>query len=66
MDESGESCPWICHICDNTGVGEAQSCALCYMVTCPAHLQVKAIYNAESRLYELQAVCLLCATEGLR
>ena len=65
MDESGESSPWICHICDATGRGEAQACARCYMVTCPKHLQAKAVYNAESGLYELQAVCLLCATEVL-
>jgi hypothetical protein len=65
MAESGEKSPWICHVCDKTGKGEAQACARCYMVTCPAHLQVKAVYNAGSGLYELQPVCLLCATEAL-
>ena len=65
MDESGESSPWICHVCDSTGRGEAQACAQCYRVTCPAHLQVKAVYNQESGLYELQPICRLCATAGL-
>lgn len=65
MDECGERSPWICHICDHTGRGGAQSCSLCYMVTCPAHLQIKAIYNSENGLYELQPVCLSCSTLGL-
>ena len=65
MDESGESSPWICHVCDSTGRGEAQACARCYMVTCSAHLQLKAVYNTESGLFELQPICLFCATEGL-
>ena len=65
MDECGESSPWICHVCDSTGRGEAQSCARCYMVTCPTHLQIKAIYNAESGLYELQPICLWCAMPEL-
>lgn len=66
MDDSGESSPWICHICDSTGKGAAQACTQCYMVTCPAHLQIKAVYNAETGLYELQPICLLCATAALR
>jgi hypothetical protein len=65
MEESGERSPWICHVCDSTGRGEAQSCALCYMVTCPSHLQLKVVLNAGSGLYEFQSVCLLCATAGL-
>jgi len=36
------------------------------MVTCPAHLQIKAVYNAASGLYELQLICLPWATEALR
>lgn len=65
MDECGEKSPWICHICDHSGLGESQSCALCYMVTCPAHLQIKMIFNKETGLYELLPVCLCCATPGL-
>lgn len=65
IEECGEKSPWICHVCDQTGTGESQSCAQCYMVTCPAHLQVKAVYNEENSLYELQTICLLCASKEM-
>lgn len=65
IDECGEKSPWICHVCDTTGHGEAQACAQCYMVTCAAHLQTKVVYNEESKLYVFQKVCQLCAAQAV-
>lgn len=59
--EREEDIPWICHVCDRTGRGASQVCAHCYKTTCRDHLRVLPMYNRESRLYEMQAVCLQCA-----
>jgi len=65
MSETANS-PWICHVCETRSTfGEGQACAVCFKITCPAHMQVRSIYNPESRLYELQPICLFCATPGL-
>jgi len=61
-DEGGSL--WICHICDATGRGESRACAVCYKTTCALHLQTRSFYNEQSGLYELQPVCLWCATTG--
>lgn len=53
--------PWICHVCDaKFTTGESQACSVCFKTTCPAHLKTVSIRNADSGLYELHPVCLLC------
>jgi hypothetical protein len=61
IDESANT-PWICHVCDFTSsASESRACAVCYKTTCPAHLKTVPTFNAETRLFELQPICVLCA-----
>lgn len=65
MDNSPGS-PWICHVCDyKASCGEGIACAVCYKTTCGAHLKKTPRFNADSGLFELQPVCVVCAMAPL-
>jgi hypothetical protein len=60
MEESGNT--WICHICDFTSSStESRACSICYKIACSLHLKTVTEFNAESGLYELLPVCVVCA-----
>lgn len=63
--DTPEHCPWICHVCDATSTGESTACSICYKTTCPLHLRRVSLYNAESGLYEVAPVCVLCAASAV-
>lgn len=62
-DEGGNQ--WICHVCDMKARGECRACERCYKTTCSSHLRSVPVYNPESGLYEMQQLCLFCASPEL-
>jgi hypothetical protein len=62
MFEESRDVPWICHVCDYVSrTGESRACSVCYKTTCSAHLKQVPTFNPETRLYELQPVCVVCS-----
>ena len=65
LNDSGESSPWICHVCDyKATTGSGTACSLCYKTTCAAHLRRSPSLNPQTGLFELTPVCICCATLG--
>lgn len=62
MSEKPENSPWLCHVCDYKSRGEGSTaCSVCFKTTCSTHLKLSTVFNAETGLYEIQPICVLCS-----